>query len=277
MNLNGRKRIGLALGGGVLRGLAHVGVLAVLEREGIPIDCVAGTSAGSLVGVLYCAGVEMARLRELAFQVGWTKIASLVWPSQGFVSFAKLERWLIEVIGDRRFSDLLRPFTAVAFDLDDGRTVAIREGRVAPAVRASCSVPGIVVPAEWEGHRLGDGGVADNVPVSAVREMGAEYVIAVDVCQPAYGKRGPFGTGLTTIETLIQRAGGGYRAADCLITPQLAGFSYVRLSQRAELIARGEQAAENNISFIKAALAGETVLSVKPSSSDLSVGGMLDR
>jgi NTE family protein len=251
-------RIGLALGGGAVRGLAHLGVLAVLDRERIPIDCVAGTSVGSLVGAAYCAGLGVEQLNQIAVLAGWRTIASLTWPVQGFVSFAKLERWLTRLLGDPDFEELKIPFVAVATDLENGQPVWLREGRLAPAVRASCSIPGVVPPVKMDGRLLGDGGISDNLPVAAVRALGADYVIGVDICRPALRQRwGPPGIGFTALETLVQRAGGGLEAADCLISPNLSGFSYVKFSQRKDLIARGIQAAEQQLSLIQSVISGQ--------------------
>lgn len=237
------------------RGWAHVGVLSVLERERIPIDCVAGASAGALTGALYCAGVPLPQLRALASRVRWRDFASPVWPVKGFVSFARLERWLVATIGDLDFSDLKLPFAAAATDLETGESVALKEGRVAPAVRASSSVPGIVTPVEVDGRFLVDGGASNNLPVSLVRALGADYVIGVDLFAPVLRRRwGPFGFGFAAVETLIRQAGGGVKAADCLITPQLAGASYLRFTKDKELIALGEQAAEAKLACIRAAL-----------------------
>jgi NTE family protein len=250
-----RKRIGLALGGGSVRGLAHLGALSVLEREGIPIDFVAGSSAGSLIGALYCAGLGVQELKELATLTGWRNFASLTVSTRGFISFAKLEGWLVALVGDLTFADLAKPFAVVATDLESGEPVILKEERLAPAVRASCSVPGIVPPVKMQGRLLMDGGASDNLPVAAVRAMGAEFVIAVDVCRPAFRRRwGPLGVGAAALETLVRRTGGGFAAADCLISPDIVGFSYVRFSQREELLARGANATEKQLASIRQAL-----------------------
>src|SRR3990172_8242467 len=179
-----RKVVGLALGGGVVRGLAHIGVLAVLEREGIPIDLVAGSSVGSVIGAGYSAGIKLDRLIEFSRQMNWLSIARPVWPVRGLVSFERLERLLIGEIGDISFADLKVPYAAVATDLHTGEMVVIQHGRVASAVRASCSVPGIVEPALVDGRLLVDGNYSNSTPVSVVRDMGAEYVIGVDIFTP---------------------------------------------------------------------------------------------
>lgn len=256
-----RKRVGLALSGGVARGPAHLGVLAVLEREGILVDCVAGTSAGAIVGALYCAGVGLDRALEMLAHFGWGQIASPVWPSRGFVSFDKMERWLTKLIGDVRFDELQRPLAVVATDLKTGEAVVLREGRVASAVHASSAVPGFVVPVEWEGRLLGDGGASENTPVAAARALGAEVVIAVDLFPIAIRRGwGPFGFGFAALENLIRRSGGGLRGADCLIAPEVAGTSYLRFSQAMEMVASGARATEARLPDLRAAISGEVAV-----------------
>lgn len=257
MEHNARKRVGLALGGGAVRGLAHLGVLKTLERAGVRVDCVSGTSVGALVGAAFCAGVGVQRMEGLAAQIGWRNIARPTWPAQGLVSFARLERWLVGLLGDLVFEELAIPLAVMATDLESGRPVVLREERLAAAVRASCAIPGIVTPLRMEGRLLGDGGVTDNLPVAAARDL-ADFVIGVDVCRPAYRRRwGPWGAGLAALETLVRHAGGGVYEADCLIAPDLAGYSYVRFGQRESLMALGARAAEESLPVIQAALAGQ--------------------
>jgi NTE family protein len=249
---SGRPRIGLALGGGAARGLAHVGVVSVLLHEGIPIDCVAGTSAGSVVGAAFCAGLSVPQMLDLARQMRWRRIASLTLSRDGLFSFAKLERWLVEVLGDLQFSDLGTPFAAVATDLDSGAPVVLTAGRVAPAVRASSSMPGIVPPLRLDGRRLVDGSVAANVPVAAVRQLGADYIIGVDIGVPQRHRYlGPLGVAIRSIELLFQHSGGGPDAADCLIVPDLTDYGYVRFPKAAEIVARGAQAARARLPALR--------------------------
>ncbi len=251
----GRKRVGLALSGAVARGAAHIGVLQVLERAGIPIDVIAGTSAGSLVGAMYCAGITPDQMQAQMAHIGWGEIASLVFPRQGFISFGKLERWLVKQIGNVKFSDLQRPFAAVTTDLERGTTVVLREGRVARAVHASSAVPGFVVPVEIQGRLLCDGGVTANMPVAAARALGADYVIGVDLFVHHIRKSlGPLAYGFAAIEMLVRNSGGGAQTADCVITPDLAGSLYLSFGTYRELIAKGEAAAEAVLPAIRAAL-----------------------
>jgi NTE family protein len=197
-------------------------------------------------------------MEGIAAQIGWRNIASPTWPAQGLVSFARLERWLVGLLGDLVFEELAIPLAVMATDLESGRPVVLREGRLAAVVRASCAIPGLVPPLRMEGRLLGDGGVADNLPVAAARALGADFVIGVDVCRPAYRRRlGPLGAGLAALETLVRHAGGGVYEADCLIAPDLAGYSYVRFSQRESLLALGARAAEESLPVIQAALVGQ--------------------
>lgn len=255
--MKNQKRIGLALGGGGGRGAAHIGVLTVLEEAGIAIDCVAGTSAGAVIGAAYCAGLEIPQMRDLARRMSWWDVARLVWPRRGFISFAKMEPWFEAQVGEFDVRDLSIPFAAVATDLQTGERVVLRRGRLATAVRASSSVPGVITPAEMNGRLLGDGAISDNLPVDVARELGADTVIAVDLFAPHYERSwGPLGIGFAAIETLIRRAGGGVEKADCLIAPDLSGFTYLRLSATQEFIEKGEAAARAALPQIRAALAG---------------------
>jgi NTE family protein len=234
-----QKRVGLALGGGVARGPAHIGVLAVLEEEGIQIDFVSGTSAGSIVGALFAAGLPMERIYDLISTISWSRFTSLVWPKEGFVSLDKLETWLIGVIGDVKFEDLNKPYCVIATDMQLGSPVRFIQGRLAPAVHASCSVPGFIKPVCIDGRILGDGSLVDNV-------------IGVDLFSSAIRSGwGPFGFGFTAVEILVERAGGGTWNADCTIIPKLAGVSYLSFRNKKKLIALGRQAALEKVSEIK--------------------------
>lgn len=252
-----RKRVGLALGGGVVRGLAHLGVLSVLLEAGIPIDYVAGTSAGSLVGASYCAGMSLEEIRDFAFRLRWWHIARPVLPLQGFVSFEPMERLIERELGLCTFEELKIPFAAVATDLTTGETIALREGRLAPAVRASCTIPGLVTPVEIDGHLLGDGSLSNTVPVSILRQMGADFVIGVDIFASSIRRRwGPLGMGVAALEILIQRSGGGIEEADFLIAPELAGATYFRFSKKQQLMELGERAAAAKLGSLQQKLVG---------------------
>jgi len=265
----GRKRVGLALGGGGARGLAHIGVLAVLEESKIPIDFIAGTSMGSMIGAAYCAGVEIPRLMEIAADTRWWHISHPAWPRHGLLSFEKMEHWITDLMGDVDIRDLPIPFAAVATDIETGERIILREGPVGKVIRASSSVPGFVSPMEFQGRLLCDGGISDNLPDYAARLLGADYVIGVDVFAPAFRSfLGPAGAFLAAVETMVQHAGGGDLDADCLIIPDLVRASYVRLSRYEEIIEAGAQAAREMLPTIQAALAEEVTRDQHPISDD---------
>ena len=251
-----RKQVGLALGGGAARGLAHVGVLAALEEGNIPIDCIAGTSMGAMIGAAYCAGVEIPELLEIASSTGWRHISTLTWPHQGLLSFQKMEEWIVNTVGDVDVRDLVIPFAAMATDIETGERLMLREGPVAKVVRISCSVPGVVAPVDYNGRLLCDGGVSDNLPDEAARSLGADYVIGVDVFAPVYRSfLGPLGVTMAAVETLVQNAGGGSQTADCVIIPDLVGKSYIRLSKFEDFIEAGRRATQEMLPTIKQDLA----------------------
>jgi len=244
-------RIGLALSGGAVRGLAHLGVLSVLIKAGIPIKYVAGCSAGAILGAVYCAGMPWEEMYALTSYLTWRRLATPVKTPEGLLNFDRLERWITMLIGDLDFADLDIPFAVVTLDVQSGERVVLREGRVAKAVRASCSIPGVFTPVEINGRLLADGGIVDNLPVDAARDLGAQFVIGVDVFEPLYSRaRGPLGKGLTALETLVRNAGGGVGQADFLISPETAGKTYIRFSKHHELVSLGEEAAARNLSCL---------------------------
>ncbi|MCB8945837.1 MAG: patatin-like phospholipase family protein [Ardenticatenaceae bacterium] len=243
---NGRPRVGLALGGGSVRGFAHFGVLTVLEEANIPIDIVAGTSAGAIIGALYAAGMSLNQIETAAEQMSWRNNTRPILSTDGLLTLDPMAVWLKEMLGDLHFEDLALPFACAATDLQTGEPVVLASGPLASAVQASCSVPGIITPVRRNGRLLCDGGITNNVPVSLARCLGADYVIGVDIFEPTlHWPIGPLGRGLAAIEIMVEHAGSGTKTADCLITPNLKGYSYIRFSHRQELIERGQQAAHN--------------------------------
>ena len=250
-------RIGLALGGGAVRGLAHLGVLSTLLRAGITFDYVSGCSAGAVIGASYCAGMPLERVAELAPRLAWRQFARPTRSRLGVFNFDRLERWVVMMIGDVTFDELKTPLALIASDAYNGERVVLCSGRVAPAVRASCSIPGLFTPVEIDGRQLVDGGIVDNLPAAAVREMGADYVIGVDVFEPHYHRSwGPLARGLTGVESLVRHAGGGVDRVDCLIRPKTAGYSLHSFSHFPELFALGAAAAENALPALLADLEG---------------------
>jgi len=177
------KKVGLALGGGAARGIAHIGVIKALHQYEIPIDAIAGTSAGSLVGGLYAAGLPIDTLVEQAKQLKWSDFASFHLSRMGMFSSRPIEQFVRKWIGNLTFQELKIPFAALATDLLTGEGVILNEPdlQLALAIKASASFPGVYEPTEINGRFLCDGGASGNVPSSVVREMGVDVVIAVDV------------------------------------------------------------------------------------------------
>jgi NTE family protein len=184
-NSSSRPRVGLALSGGGARGLAHIGVLRVLEREGIPVDFLAGTSMGGLIAAAYAAGLDPDFLEQEALRMASVRrllaLADLSLPRRGLFEGQKVSEYLSARLGERTFAELRIPLALVAVDLNSGREVYLRQGRVADAVRATVALPGLLAPVERDGQLLVDGGLLENLPVHAVRQLGAAVVIAVDV------------------------------------------------------------------------------------------------
>ena len=187
--INFNQSVGLALGGGSARGWAHIGVIRALTEAGIDIDYIAGTSIGSVVGSVFAAG-NIKDLEEVAVRLDWKQIAYLfdvVLPKSGLIDGKKVAGFVRNHLRKTNIEELPIPFCAVSTDLNTGDEVVIREGDIIEAVRASISIPGIFTPVRSNGRVLVDGGLVNPVPVSVAREMGADFVIAVDLSHGIVG------------------------------------------------------------------------------------------
>jgi len=180
-------KFGLALGSGSARGLAHVGVIQVLEAYNIPIDIITGTSIGSVVGSLYATGASIDQLEEAALSMKKSTTLFLIDPAlphSGLISGKKIEEMLNDLaLEDKTFDDLKIPFAAVATDVESGAEVILTQGKVMDAVRASISIPGVFTPVKYQDYYLVDGGVVDPVPVDVAEKMGADIIIAVSLAK----------------------------------------------------------------------------------------------
>jgi NTE family protein len=244
--LFGRPKIGLALSGGAARGLAHLGVIKVLQEEGIKVSCVAGASVGSLMGALFAAGMRWDEMAEIARKIKWKDLAQLTLSRMGIARHAKLKAIIDDVIGRKRFEDLPLPFAAVAVDVTAGEEVILKDGSVAEAVRASSSIPGIFEPTVIGGRYLVDGGLLNNLPADVARRMGADVVVAVDLNAQSFAPTPP----KNVLDILyrcflivLRHSHESVREADVLIAPDLGGRSYYDLKPIDEMIALGEAAA----------------------------------
>ncbi|OYD13863.1 hypothetical protein CH333_09630 [candidate division WOR-3 bacterium JGI_Cruoil_03_44_89] len=179
-----KRKIGLALGAGAARGYAHIGVLKVLDEEKIPIDFIAGTSIGALMGAIYASGISAKEMEELVLNLDRRKTTSFFTPTlpySGLVEGKRITEFMKSIIGNPNIEDLKIPFAAVATDVMSGREVIFTKGSTIEAVRASISIPGIFTPCKYNENFLVDGGLVNPVPVNCVREMGADFIIAVNV------------------------------------------------------------------------------------------------
>ncbi len=178
--------VGLALGGGGARGLAHIGVLKVFARENIPVDAIAGTSMGGIIGSAFAAGVPIEQIESTAMRVRKRreriKLVDFELIGRGLLKGTRVYRFLASMLGEEMsFTDLRIPLALVAVEINTGTEVVLREGKLVEAIRATMSVPGVFEPVKRGEQLLVDGGVLNNVPVDVARDMGARVVIAVDV------------------------------------------------------------------------------------------------
>ena len=173
--------IGLALGAGGARGLAHIGVLETFEKENINVDYIAGSSIGSMIGGIYSCNIPINYIKGLAYEINWEYLRDLTFPRQGMIKGEKLLNFLEIITKNRNIEDLSIPFSAVACDIEQGEEIIFSEGNLPSSIRASTSIPGIFVPYSYQGHLLVDGAVLNRVPINIVKEMGADIVIGVDV------------------------------------------------------------------------------------------------
>lgn len=252
-----RKKVGLALSGGAARGFAHLGVLKVLAEYEIPIDYIAGTSAGSIVGAGIACGLSVAESIEIGKKMSWFRMTGFSYSAKGILSNASMGDFLSKQYPCKNFEDLKIPFAAVACDLETGKEIVLRDkGDLATAIRASCAIPGVFAPVPHEGKLLIDGGVVSLVPAKAVRNLGAEIVIAVDVnaCGASYwGTPSTFlGVFFQSAMMLLRTAGKSqhYRA-DVVIIPEISHLRPDEIGKMNEFIKAGEEAAIAKIDDIK--------------------------
>jgi NTE family protein len=256
------KKVGLALSGGAARGFAHLGVLKVLADHNIPVDYVSGTSAGSIAGAAFASGMSVEQIIEMGREMSWFRMTKLAYSTKGILSNAAMGEFFRKNFPFDKFEDLPIPFAAVATDLETGEEVILKEkGDLITAIQASCAIPGIFMPIFVDGRMLIDGGVVAVVPTKAVRKLGAEIVIAVDVisCGATY-----WGTPTTIVGILFQSTMMLLRAAskshhyraDVVIVPNIAHLRPDDIGKMDEYIKLGEEAALEKIDEITALVSG---------------------
>jgi len=236
--------IGIALGGGFARGVAHVGVLKVLEEENIPISFIAGTSVGALIGAAYCSGVTVAELEQIAARVRFKHFASWTLSRYGFASNQRMIGFLSSILKVRTFEELHIPLAVTATDFSTGDGVVFHSGPLVDPVRASCAYPGMFLPVKIRGRLLVDGMLAHAVPSVPLREMGAERVLAVHLKGHWANEDGPrhlfdvIGQCFSIAQEM--NCGVWKQAADLVIQPDVNGYKYDAFEYSAELVRAGE-------------------------------------
>ncbi|TZF85418.1 patatin-like phospholipase family protein [Cognatilysobacter lacus] len=251
-------RIGLALGGGAAKGFAHIGVIKMLEANGIRIDVVSGTSAGSVVGSLYASGMDAFALQKQAVALDEDRIKDVHLFSGGVVQGLALQDYVNESVGGRTIEKLGKPFAAVSTRLEDGQRTVFTRGNTGQAVRASSSIPGVFEPVPIGKYHFIDGGIVSPVPVDAARQLGADFVIAVDISSKAPGTApgSLLGTVNQSITIMGQKLGAQELArADVVIRPTVNGVGPAQFDQKQAVIMEGERAAVAALPQIRAKLA----------------------
>jgi NTE family protein len=251
-------KIALALGGGAARGFAHIGVIKALEAQGIVPDIVVGTSAGSVVGALYAAGMSGFDLQKLALEMQEDMVSDWTLPDRGVLKGEALQDFINQKLNNRSIQKLPRPLGVVATDLQSGEMVLFRQGNTGMAVRASSAVPGVFQPIEISGREYVDGGLTSPVPAQSARAMGADFVIAVDISNVTRRDK------LTgTLDILLQTfairghaiSNHELEDADVVIRPRMAAVSSTDFEDRHLAILEGEKAAAAVMPELKARLA----------------------
>ncbi len=252
--LKRKRKVTLVLGGGSARGIAHIGVLSVLEREKVEVERVIGTSMGALIGAAYCVGVSVKEMESKAYSFTLNKLLDPTLPKMGLLAGDKMEATIRELIDNKSFHDCRIPFYAVTTDIETGEEVIYDKGNLVKVVRASCSWPGIFNPVTIDGRVLSDGGIKNSVPTKMAKSMGADYILAVDVgfCV----RHGKIENIFQMILQSFQITGeelNKYQSleADGIIKVDLDEIDQVSFERSREIIAKGAAAAERHIMRIK--------------------------
>lgn len=248
-----RPKIGLALGSGGARGFAHLGIIKVLIENGIPIDFIAGSSMGSLVACFYGSGIDMERLYKISTAFKRKYYLDFTVPKMGFIAGKRVKELIRVFTKGKKLEELMVPVAVVATDLLTGEKVVFTEGPIEDAVRASISIPGIFVPEKVNGRLLVDGGVVDRIPVSVVKELGADIVIAVDISHINKNAE------ITSIYDVIMQSLDIMQmelteqrqiASDIMIRPKVEKYSSRSFTNIDEIIMIGEEEAQKHITHI---------------------------
>ncbi|WP_245596818.1 patatin-like phospholipase family protein [Shimazuella kribbensis] len=253
-----RPKIGIALSAGAARGFAHLGVLKVLQEANIPVDYIAGSSMGSFIGALYSNGLDLEMVKHLAVHLKRKHWVDVTLPGLGFITGDKMQALTRLLTHHKNLEDLPIPLAVVTTDLLNGEKIVFQTGPVADAVRASISVPGVFEPVPYKDRLLVDGGVADRLPISVVRDMGADFIIAVDVLSKSHEVqvKNIFDV-ITQAITIMERQILAQQelTADFLVLPEVGDIAPTAFHRVEECIRRGERAIRPNLAELQDKLA----------------------
>ena len=253
-----RPSLGIALGGGFARGIAHIGALKVLEEEGIPIDYVAGTSVGAIIGAGYCGGMTAEELGELARTLRLSNFARLTLSRYGFYNNDRMVRFFARVLKRHTFEEMRIPLAITATEFRTGEPVVFTKGPIVDPIRASCAYPGMFLPVEIDGRSYIDGMLAYAVPTTPLKQMGAERVIGMYLSAHWNNTKPPrhvfevIGQCFSIAQARL--ADSWKKDADIVIEPDVNGFAYDCFERTPELIAAGEAAMRAALPQVKTML-----------------------
>jgi len=259
--------LGVALGGGFARGIAHIGVLKVLEAENIPIRYIAGTSVGALIGAAYCGGVSASELEEVATRVRFKDFARWTLSRFGIADNQRMIGFLNSILKVKTFEELRIPLAVTATDFSSGEGVVFQSGPLVDPVRASCAYPGMFLPVKIDGRLLVDGMLAHSVPTLPLRKMGAERVLAVHLKANWTRENGPrhlldvIGQCFAIAQEMNRST--WQQAADLVIEPDVEGYKYDAFERAAELVKAGEVATRAALPAIRKWLRPESIPAMK--------------
>ena len=256
------KKLGLALSGGSTYGTAHVGVLKCFANHGIKIDMVSGTSAGTMVAACFAFQMPIEEIAELARGLNWRKLSSFARSTLGINTNKKMGAFLTDTLGDVNIENATIPLAIVATNIETHEMVLMQRGSLREAIRASTCIPGLFVPVEHDGMLLVDGGLTENLPLTALEKMGADIKIGVDLAAypQKYRPRNAFEVLMSSITVLHEHRDAALRhKADILIKPDLSRFNSNEFKELEAMIDEGYRAAEAVMPQIKKLLEPEKV------------------
>jgi NTE family protein len=249
-------KIGIALGGGAAYGLAHVGVLKVLEKNGILPEFIAGTSVGAIIGGLYASGCTIAEVEAAVRDFEWQNVVKFTVPKEGLISFERLDEFVNKHAKVKNIEDTKIRFASICTNLLDDRVDVLEKGSLAIAIRASCGLPGIFIPTSYNNKLYVDGGVLNNVPTDVVKQMGAEFVIGVDALAKSnmdiLKHRDIFALVWKSWSLAIQQRllETSYKDVDAIIMPDIEDIYPFDIYKREAIMKRGEETAEREVQGI---------------------------